>query len=63
MVSFYIARISDRQVRVVRKVQELLELFTRSELADTGSKGDVEEYERESETLIFAGALFAQLAM
>ena len=30
---------------------------------DTDSTGDAEEYERESETVIFAGALFALLAM
>ena len=46
-------------MRAVRQVRELLELFTQSELADTGSTGDVEEYKREPATLLFASALFA----
>ena len=41
-------------------MHEHLELFTHSKLDDTG---DAEEYEQESETVIFAGALFALLAM
>ena len=50
-------------MRVFRKVHELLELFTQSKLGDTDSTGDAEEYERESETVIFAGVLLALLAM
>ena len=37
---------------------ELLELFTQNKLGDTDSTGDAEEYERESETFIFASVLF-----
>ena len=54
---------SNRQVRAVRKVHELLELFTQSKLSDADSTGDAEEWERESETVVFAGALLALLAM
>ena len=49
-VSCYTARISNRQIRAVRQVYELLELFTPSDLADAGSTGDAEEYKREYET-------------
>ena len=63
MVSHYIARISNRQIRAVRQVHELSELFTENELQDTGNTGDGEEYERESKTVIFASALFALLSM
>ena len=52
---------SDRQNRAVRQVHEVLELFTQSELDDNGGTG--EEYEKESETVIFAGAVLALLAM
>ena len=45
-----ISNISNRRVRAVSHVQDLLELFTQSELADTGSTGDGEEYESESNT-------------
>ena len=41
-------------------MHELLELLTESELGDSDS---TEEYERESETVIFASALFVLLAM
>ena len=51
-VSCSTARISDRQVRAVRKVHELYELFTQSKLGDTDNTGDAEEYERESETVV-----------
>ena len=40
-----------------QNIHELLELFTQSKLRDTDSAGDAEEYEREFETVIFAGAL------
>ena len=53
-VSCSTARISDRQVRAVRKVHELYELFTQSKLGDTDNTGDAEEYKRESETFLFA---------
>ena len=43
-------------------MRELWELFTQSNLGDTDSTGDAEEYEKKSETVIFAGALFALLA-
>ena len=60
LVSCCTARIFNRWVRAVRQVHELLELFTQSKLGDTDSTA--EDYERESETVIFAGALFALLA-
>ena len=63
LVSCCAARISDRRVRAVRKMYELLKLFTQSKLGDTDSTGDAEMYKRESETDIFAAALFALLAM
>ena len=63
MVSCSTARISNRRVRAVRKVHELLQLFTQSKLGDTDSTGNAEEYERESKTVIFARALCALLAM
>ena len=44
-------------------MHKFLELFTQSELADIGSIGGVKDYEMESETLIFASALFALLTM
>ena len=44
-------------------MHELSELFTKSALGDTDSTGDEEEYERESETVIFAGALFVLLVL
>ena len=50
-------------MRVFRKVLELLELFTQSKFGDTDSKGDAEELERESKTVVFVGALLALLAM
>ena len=50
-------------MRAVRKVYELLELFTQSKLGDTDSTGDAEEYEREPKTVVFVGALLALLAM
>ena len=50
-------------MRAFRKVHELLELFTQSKLGDTDSTGDAEEWERESETVVFVGALLALLAM
>ena len=50
-------------MRAVRKVHELLDLFTQSKLGDTDSTGDAEEYAREPETFVFAGALLALLAM
>ena len=37
---------------------QLLELFRQSEQDETGSAGDVEEYKRETKTVIFASALF-----
>ena len=43
LVSRSTARISNRWVRAVRKVHELLELFTQSKLGDTDSTGDAEE--------------------
>ena len=46
-----------------QEVHELLELFTQSKLGDTDSAGDAEELERESETVVFVGALLALLAM
>ena len=49
-------------MRAVRQVRELLELFTQSELADTGSTGDVEESEKEPETGLSDGDLPALLA-
>ena len=45
------------------KVHTLLELFKQSKSGDTGSTGDAEEYKRESKTVVFAGALFAQQAI
>ena len=45
------------------QVRELFEMFTQSESDKIDSTGDAEEYKRESETVIFAGALFALLAM
>ena len=57
MVSCCTARISSRQIRAVRQKHKLLELFSLSKLDDTDSTGDAEEYEREFETVIFAGAL------
>ena len=50
-------------MRAVRKVHELLDLFTQSKLGDTDSTGDAEVYERESATVVFASALLALLAM
>ena len=50
-------------MRAFRKVHELLELFTQSKLGDTDSTGDAEEQERDSETVVFVGALLALLAM
>ena len=50
-------------MRALRKVQELLKLFTQSKLGDTDSTGDAEELERESKTVVFVSALFALLAM
>ena len=50
-------------MRVFRKVLELLELFTQSKLGDTDSTGDAEELERESESVVFVGALLALLAI
>ena len=50
---------SDMQVRALRQVHELLELFTQNELADTGNTGDAGEYKRESETVKFATLLLA----
>ena len=50
-------------MRAVRKVHELLELFTQSKLCGTVSTGDSEEQERESETFVFVGAVLALLAM
>ena len=44
-------------------MHELLELFTQSKLGDTDITGDAEEWERESETVVFVGALLALLAM
>ena len=44
-------------------MRELFEMFTQSESDKIDSTGDAEEYKRESETVIFAGALFALLAM
>ena len=44
-------------------MHELFELFTQSELDDSGSTGDAEEYKRDTETVVFAGALSALLAM
>ena len=41
----------------------LLELFTQSKLCDIDSTGDAKEYGKESETVVFASALFALLAM
>ena len=52
LVSRCTARISDGQVRAVRRVHQLFELFIRSELEDTGSMGDAEEYDRESKTVL-----------
>ena len=63
MVSCCTDRRSDRQGRAARKVYGLLELLTQSKLGDTNSTEDAEEYERESKTVILAGALFALLAM
>ena len=45
------------------KVHELLELFIQNKLVDTDSAGDAEEQERESETVVFVGALLVLLAM
>ena len=45
------------------KSHKLLELFTQSKVGDTDSAGDAEEYERESETVVLARALFSLLAM
>ena len=50
-------------MRAFRKVHERLELFTQSKLGDTDSTGHAEEKERESETVVFVGALLALLAM
>ena len=55
------ARISDRWVRAVRKVLELLELCTQSKFGDTDRTGDADYYEGSPK--LFAGALLAQLAM
>ena len=44
-------------------MHKLLELFTQSKLGGADSTGDAEEYKRESETVVFAGSLFALLAM
>ena len=63
MVSYSTARISDRWVRAVRKVHELLEFLTQCRFYDTDSTGDAEEYKRESQTVVFGGALLALLAM
>ena len=49
-------------MRAVKKVHELLELFTQSKFGDTDT-GDAEEQERESETVVFVGALLVLLAM
>ena len=62
LVSCCTARISDKQLRAVRQVHELLELFTQSKLGDTDSTGDAEEYERESESVKFASAHFVLVA-
>ena len=50
-------------MRAVRKVHELLQLFTQSKLGDTDSTGDAEEFKRESETVVFVSALLALIAM
>ena len=50
-------------MRAVRKVHELLELFTQSKSGGTDSTGGAEEYKKESETVEFAGAFLALLAM
>ena len=47
----------------MRKVHELLKLFTQSRFGDTDSARDAAEYERESETVVFASALLALLAI
>ena len=44
-------------------MHKLLELFTQSKLGDTDSTEDAEEYEKESETVIIASALFALVVM
>ena len=62
-ISSSTARVSDRQARAIRKMHKLLELFTQSKLDDIDSTGDTEDYKRESETVIFAGALLVLLAM
>ena len=64
MVSNSTARISNWQVRAVRQVHGLLELFTQTESDDTGSTEDAEKYKREfgNALQVFASALFALLA-
>ena len=44
-------------------MHELLELFTQSRFGNTDSTGDAEEYERESKTVVFGGAILLLLAM
>ena len=44
-------------------MHELLELFTQSKLGETDSTEDAEQYERESETVVFASALRVLLTM
>ena len=44
-------------------MHELLALPTPTKVGDSDSAADAEEYERESETVIFAGVLLALLAM
>ena len=44
-------------------MHELLEFLTQCRFYDTDSTGDAEEYKRESQTVVFGGALLALLAM
>ena len=44
-------------------MHELLELFTQSKLGETDSTEDAEQYERESETVVFVSALRVLLTM
>ena len=44
-------------------MHELFELCIQSRLGVTDSTGDAEEYEKESKTVVSAGALLALLAM
>ena len=63
LFSSHTAEISERHGRIVITVHQPLESVVQSGWDDDDSKGDVEEYERESKTDRYDDALLAPLAM